>query len=335
MIFASGRTYPCNLTCQGLRKAATMTSAIRLTTAIAVCALALSGSVSLASAADPYKIGATTYSRSFEFYQDIEKGMKEAGGDKIVFDFQDPNGDLAAQTAQIEDFVSKKVDLVTIVPIDSTAAEAEGRLVTGAHIPLITVDIAINKDVGQVAHIASDNHQGGEIAAKKMVDLLSGKGEVLVIDNPAIVSVVDREKGFAAKLAEIAPGIKIVASQSGESKREKAQAVAEDLLQAHPNVVGIFAVNDEMALGALQAVIAAGRQDKISIIGFDASSEGLKEIAKGNSAFKASVAQDPVQIGKIVTQTALSELKGDKVDKLIPVPVVLVDKSNYSNYLKK
>ena len=151
-------------------------------------------------------------------------------------------------------------------------------------------------------------------------------------------SLVDEDDRFARgriPRGEIAPGIKIVASQSGESKREKAQAVAEDLLQAHPNVVGIFAVNDEMALGALQAVIAAGRQDKISIIGFDASSEGLKEIAKGNSAFKASVAQDPVQIGKIVTQTALSVLKGDKVDKLIPVPVVLVDKSNYANYLKK
>jgi ABC-type sugar transport system substrate-binding protein len=312
-----------------------MTSKIKLVAVVAVSVLALAGSIRMSTAATPYKIGATTYSRSFEFYQDIEKGMKEEGGDKAVFDFEDPNGDLAAQTAQMEDFVAKKMDVVTIVPIDSTASEAEGRLVTGAHIPLITVDIAINKDVGQLAHIASDNHEGGEIAAKKMSDLLGGKGEVFVIDNPTIVSVVDREKGFAAKLAEIAPGIKIVASQSGESKREKAQAVAEDLLQAHPNVTGIFAVNDEMALGALQAVIAAGRQDKISIIGFDASSEGLKEIAKGNSAFKASVAQDPEQIGRIVTRTALAILKGDKVDKLIPVPVVLVDRSNYAKYLKK
>jgi ABC-type sugar transport system substrate-binding protein len=261
--------------------------------------------------------------------------MKEEGGDKVPFDFRDPNGDLAAQTAQMEDFVAKKVDLVTIVPIDSTASEAEARLVTDAHIPFITVDIAINKDVGQVAHIASDNLLGGELAAKKMADLLGGKGEVVVIDNPAIVSVVDREKGFAAKLGEIAPDVKIVASQSGESKREKAQAVAEDLLQAHPNITGIFAVNDEMALGALQAVIAAGRQDKVSIIGFDASSEGLKEIAKGNSAFKASVAQDPELIGRIVTRTALAVLKGDKVEKLIPVPAVLVDQSNYSKYIKK
>ena len=98
-----------------------MTSTMRLTTAIALYTFALVGSASFASA-DPYKVGATTYSRSFEFYQDIEKGMKEAGGDKVVFDFRDPNGDLAAQTAQIEDFVSKKVDLVTIVPIDSTAS---------------------------------------------------------------------------------------------------------------------------------------------------------------------------------------------------------------------
>jgi ABC-type sugar transport system substrate-binding protein len=308
---------------------------IRLTTAIAISMLTLTGSLRPASAADPYKIGATTWSRSFEFYQDIEKGMKKEGGDKAVFDFRDPNGDLAAQTSQMEDFVAKKVDLVTVVPIDSTAAEAEARLVTSAHIPLITVDIAITKDVGQIAHIASDNHEGGELASQKMADLLGGKGEVIVIDNPAIVSVVDREKGFSAKLAQIAPGIKIVASQSGDSKREKAQAVAEDLLQAHPNVTGIFAVNDEMALGALQAVVAAGRQDKVSIIGFDASSEGLAEIAKGNSAFKASVAQDPVLIGKIVTRTALSVLKGEKVDKLIPVPVVLVDKSNYTNYTKK
>ncbi len=304
-------------------------------TATAASILVLTGSLSFASAADAYKVGATTYSRSFEFYQDIEKGMKAEGGNKIVFDFRDPNGDLAAQTAQIEDFVAKKVDLVTLVPIDSTAAEAEARLVTSAHIPLITVDIAITKDVGQIAHVASDNHLGGELAAQKMANLLGNKGEVLVIDNPAITSVVDREKGFAAKLAEIAPGIKIVASQSGESKREKAQAVAEDLLQAHPNVTGIFAVNDEMALGALQAVNAAGRQDKVSIIGFDASSEGLAEIAKGNSAFKATVAQDPVQIGKVVTQTALAVLKGEKVNKLIPVPVVLVDKSNYANYAKK
>lgn len=306
----------------------------KLLTALAVSSFAFSASVALSSAQDVPLIGATTYSRSFAFYQDIEAGMKEEGGDAVSFDFRDPNGDLAVQTAQMEDFVAKGVKLVTMVPIDSTAGEAAARLVTSASIPLITVDIAITADVGQVAHIASDNHFGGAIAAEKMASLLGNKGEVLVINNPAIVSVVDREKGFTEKLAEIAPDVKVVASQSGDSKREKAQAVAEDLLQAHPNAVGIFAVNDEMALGALQAVIAAGRQDKMSIIGFDASSEGISEIAKGNSAFKATVAQDPVGMGKIVTKTALAVLKGDKVNKFIPVPVVLVDSSNYTNYAK-
>ncbi len=306
----------------------------KLLTALAVSSLVQIGISAPSSAQDTPTIGATTYSRSFEFYQDIEAGMKEEGGDAVTFDFRDPNGDLAVQTAQMEDFVAKAVNLVTMVPIDSTAGEAAARLVTSAGIPLITVDIAITADVGQVAHIASDNHYGGEIAAQKMAALLGNKGEVLIINNPAIVSVVDREKGFTEKLAVIAPDVKIVASQSGDSKREKAQAVAEDLLQAHPDAVGIFAVNDEMALGALQAVIAAGRQDKMSIIGFDASSEGISEIAKGNSAFKATVAQDPVGMGKIVTKTALSVLKGEKVEKFIPVPVVLVDSSNYTNYAK-
>ncbi len=306
----------------------------KLFSALAASSIAMVTFTASVAAQDTFAVGATTYSRSFEFYQDIEAGMKEEGGTALTFDFRDPNGDLATQTAQMEDFVAKGVKLVTMVPIDSTAGEAAARLVTSAGIPLITVDIAITADVGQVAHIASDNHYGGAIAAEKMAELLGKKGEVLIINNPAIVSVVDREKGFDEKLAEIAPDVKIVASQSGDSKREKAQAVAEDLLQAHPNAVGIFAVNDEMALGALQAVIAAGRQDKISIIGFDASSEGIGEIAKGNSAFKATVAQDPIGMGKIVARTALAVLKGEKVEKSIPVPVVLVDGSNYTNYAK-
>ncbi len=299
----------------------------KLTTAFASTMLVISAIPSLSLAAK-YTIGATTYSRSFEFYRDIEKGMKEEGGDKINFDFRDPNGNLAEQTSEIEDFTAQGVNLVTMVPINSRASEAEARMVTAAHIPLITVDIAVTKDVGQVAHIASNNVEGGELAAQEMAKLLGGKGEVVVIDNPTIVSVVDRENGFIAKLANIAPGIKVVARQSGGSDREKAQAVTEDLLQAYPDVTGIFAVNDEMALGALQAVNEAGRQDKISIVGFDASSEALADIAKGNSAFKATVAQDPVEIGRIVARTALAVLKGEKVPKFIPVPVVLIDKSN-------
>lgn len=279
-----------------------------------------------------FAVGATTYSRSFEFYQDIETGMEEEAAGEIDYRFQDPNGDLAAQTAEVEDFVSSGVDLVTMVPIDSDAAEAAGRMVTDAGIPLITVDIAITADVGQVSHIASDNHEGGAIAADKMNELLGGAGEVVVINNPAITSVVDRETGFTDQLAEAAPGITVVASQSGDSEREQAQSVAEDLLQAHPDVTGIFAVNDEMALGALQAVVAAGREDTVSIIGFDASSEGIAEIASGDSAFKATVAQDPVEMGRTVTRTALAVLNGEDVEAEIPVPVTLVDETNYTEY---
>lgn len=280
---------------------------------------------------DKPTIAMTTYSRSFEFYQDIEKGAKQAAEGRADLLLKDPNGDLAAQTANVEDFIARQADLVAIVPIDSAGAEAEGTLVTSANIPLMTVDIAISKDVGQKTHIASNNVEGGQLAAAKMAEFVKGQGQVAIINNPAITSVLDREKGFKEEIAKT-PGVEVVASQSGDSKREKAQAVAEDLLQKYPDLKGIFAVNDEMALGALQAVLASGRND-MSIIGFDASAEGLKAIKSGTSPFKATVAQDPVEIGKVVVETALKILNGEQVPPLIPVPVELIDKSNVDQQL--
>lgn len=280
-----------------------------------------------------FVIGSTTWSRSFEFYQDVEAGMTAAAGDLAQIDFRDPNGDLAEQTANIEDFIASGVDLVTLVPLDSDAAAAEGKAVVDAGIPLITIDIAITEDIGQVAHIASDNFFGGQLAARKMVELLGDSGEVLVINNPAITSISDRSDGFVEELAKIAPAIKIVATQSGDSKRETAQAVAENLLQAYPNATGMFAANETMALGALQAVNAAGRADLMNIIGFDASSEGLEAI-KAGSAFKATVAQNPYLMGQMAIQTALKVLAGETVEKYIPVPVELVDETNYADYMK-
>jgi ribose transport system substrate-binding protein len=290
-----------------------------------------SGAAAGGGSGDKPTIAMTTYSRSFEFYQDIEKGAQSEAQGKADLLLKDPNGDLAAQTANIEDFVSRNVDLVAVVPIDSAGAAAEGQMVTAAKIPLMTVDIAIADDVGQKTHIASDNIEGGKIAATKMAELLKGKGKVAIINNPAITSVVDREKGFKEEASKTA-GLEVVASQSGDSKREKAQAVAEDLLQKYPDLKGIFAVNDEMALGALQAVIAAGRDD-MSIIGFDASAEGLKEIKSGTSPFKASVAQDPVHMGEVVVETALQILNGESVPAAIPVPVTLVDAKNVDEHL--
>lgn len=281
-----------------------------------------------------YRVGSTTYSRSFEFYQDIEKGMEEGSDGRISYQFQDPNGELSEQTSQIENFIATGVDLVTMVPIDSDAAEAAGQMVTDAGIPLITVDIEISHDVGQVSHVASNNFGGGELAAEKMADFIGGSGEVVIINNPAITAVVDRAKGFEEKLAEIAPDIDVVANQSGDSEREKAQAVAEDLIQSHPDVKGIFAVNDEMALGALQAVVAAGLEDQVSIIGFDASSEGLNEVADESSPFKATIAQDPIELGRIVSETALAVLSGEEVDKVVEVPVVIVDSTNVGDYIE-
>ena len=258
-------------------------------------------------------VGFSNWSRSFEFYVDLEKGMQEvadAQGVKLIT--QDPNGDLAAQTKQVEDFITQGVDGIVLCPIDSNAAVTEAETINQAGIPLVTTDIAVAGG-DAASHIASDN-------------TLGGTGKVALINNPTITSLIERETGFTDTMAQKYPDIEIVAVQSGESKREKGLSVMENILQSNPDVQGVFAVNDMMGLGALQAVQAAQRDD-IVIVGFDATEEAVKYIKEG-SALKASVAQNPVELGKTTMETMLKVIAGEQVEKNIPVPVELVTAGN-------
>ena len=271
-------------------------------------------------------VGFSNWSRSFEFYVDLEKGMQEvadAQGVKLIT--QDPNGDLAAQTKQVEDFITQGVDGIVLCPIDSNAAVTEAETINQAGIPLVTTDIAVAG--GDVAsHIASDNTLGGQLAAQFIGEQLGGTGKVALINNPTITSLIERETGFTDTMAQKYPDIEIVAVQSGESKREKGLSVMENILQSNPDVQGVFAVNDMMGLGALQAVQAAQRDD-IVIVGFDATEEAVKYIKEG-SALKASVAQNPVELGKTTMETMIKVIAGEQVEKNIPVPVELVTAGN-------
>lgn len=275
----------------------------------------------LAASKKSFVVGASTWSRRFVFYREVEAGMKEAAlkyGIKLLT--VDPNGDLVQQTAQVEDFISQKVDLISLVPIDSKASVSEIQMANKAGIPVITSDIAATGGGNVVAHIASDNKFGGRLAGEYMAKLLHGKGKVVIINYPFITSVIEREEGFKEVIKKY-PGIEIVAVQSGDSKRDKAMSVMENLLQAHPDLDGVFTVNDMMGLGALQAVQAAGKN--VAIIGFDANDEAIDAMKKG-TPYKASVAQKPRELGRLTIETAWKILNGEKVPASIPVPVELV-----------
>jgi ribose transport system substrate-binding protein len=277
-------------------------------------------------------IGFSNWSRSFEFYVDMETGMQEKAKDLgINVLLQDPSGNLAEQTKQLENFISRGVDGIIIVPIDSQAAGDEVVMVNDANIPIITLDIAVTGGGTTLSHIASNNYLGGQLAADFIGESLGGQGNVAVINNPTITSLISREKGFTDTIVAKYPGINIVSTQSGESSREKAMEVAENILQRETSLDAIFAVNDMMALGTLQVVQAQNRST--IIVGFDASAEACTAIKEG-TPMKASIAQMPKLLGATGIQVIYDILEGKTVDKIIEVDVETVSSANVDSYIK-
>jgi len=242
------------------------------------------GSASPSSAAQGSKtIGVSIQNREAQFYQDMESGMRR-GAAKYGYALivVDANRDNAKQQSQVEDFISKKVDAIVLTPYDSQAIGSAIVEANNAGIPVFTADIASASKEGKVvAHVASDNVQGG-FAAGKLICAAAGKsGSVAIVDEPEVTSVQDRVKGFKQAVAQLCPGVKIVADVDSGGTRDKANSDTGDILQAHKDLTAIFGINDDSALGALTAVKAAGLTGKIAIVGYDATPEARAAIAAG------------------------------------------------------
>ncbi|QRG66404.1 ribose ABC transporter substrate-binding protein RbsB [Brevibacillus choshinensis] len=247
-----------------------------------------------------------------------EKAAKDAGAELLVVDAQD---DTAKQISGVEDLIQKKVSVIMINPTDSAAIATAVEAANKANIPVITVDRAA--EGGQVvSHIASDNVKGGKMAGDFILEKLGGKGNIVELQGIAGTSAArDRGKGFHDAV-DNKEGVKVVASQPADFDRAKGLSVMENILQSNKDVQAVFAHNDEMALGALQAVEASGKD--IIVVGFDATDDAVKAVNDGKMG--ATVAQKPAAIGETAVQTALKVAKGEKVDSNIPVDLELITK---------
>ncbi len=273
-----------------------------------------------APAGDAKTIGVTLLTVQHQFYQDLRAGLEEEAkslGYKLIITTAE--FDSARQANQIDQFIVQKVDAIVVCPCDSRSVGASIVSANEAGIPVFTADIANMSPLGKVvAHVASDNRQGGRVAAKLMAEALDGAGKVAILTHPEVTSVMDRVAGFKEGLADHSE-IEIVAELSAEGKRDRAVRVTEDLLQSHRDLAGIFAINDDSALGALAAVEAAGKAKQITIVGYDATPEAREKIKSG--AIYGDVIQNPRQIGKLTIQTIHDALQGRKVPAVIPVEV--------------
>jgi ribose transport system substrate-binding protein len=266
-------------------------------------------------------IGVSIQNREAQFYQDMESGMRKEAkkyGYRLIV--VDANRDNAVQQSQVEDFISKRVAAIVLTPYDSQAIGSAIVEANNAGIPVFTADIASTSKQGKVvAHVASDNVQGGYQAGKLICQAVGKSGSVAIIDEPEVTSVQDRVKGFKEALSQLCPRVTIVADVDAGGTRDKASSDAGDILQAHRNLKGIFGINDDSALGALAAVKAAGMAGKIAIVGYDATPEARKAIAAGE--MYGDAIQYPQRIGETTIDVIHDYFNGKKHPYLVKIPV--------------
>ena len=233
----------------------------------------------------------------------------------------DAQNDASKQAADVEDLIQQGVKLIIINPVDSAAVASAIESANKAGIPVITVDRSAGG--GKViSHIASDNVAGGKLAGEYMLKSIAAGSDVAMLEGVAGSSAaIERGEGFTKA---VEGKVKIVASQTADFDRSKGLSVMENILQANPNIKAVFAQNDEMALGALEA-IAAAKKD-IMVIGFDATADAVAKVKEGKLA--ATVEQQPKLIGEQAIDAAVKYLSGEQVPASIPVELKLVTKDS-------
>lgn len=273
------------------------------------------------NASSTVTIGVSIQDLQAQFYKAMEKGLHdEASKYGYNISFTDANRDQNRQTSQVEDFLSKHVSAIILTPVDSKAVGPAIVEANNAKVPVFTADIASTAPSGTViSHIASDNVQGGRVAADLMCKAVGNSGTIAIIDQPEVTSVQDRVKGFKAELAAKCPGAKIVADQTAGGDRARALTVMDNLLQTYPNLNGVFGINDDSALGALASVRAAGKVGTIKIVGYDATPEAQRAIDAGDMV--GDPEQHPDVIGKLTIDAIHDYLSGKTPAAKIPVLV--------------
>ncbi|MCF7934764.1 MAG: D-ribose ABC transporter substrate-binding protein [Synergistales bacterium] len=255
------------------------------------------------------------------FFVTLKEGAVQASeghdAELVVYDAQD---DSAKMASAMEDLIQKDVDAILVNPTDANAVVPSILKANRAGIPVFTIDRGA--EGGKVVcHIASDNGAGGKMAGKYLAEQIGGSGKVVeLVGIPGTSAARDRGKGFHDAMDQY-PDIELVASQAGDFNRDKGMTVFENILQAQPEIDGVFAHNDEMVLGAIAAAEAAGREG-IVFVGFDAVDDAVEAVEAGKLA--ATVAQQPAKMGSMGVDNAVKYLKGQDIPGNIPVPLKLI-----------
>jgi ABC-type sugar transport system substrate-binding protein len=275
-------------------------------------------------------VGVTVSTLNNPYFVQFKNGVQaEASKLGASVTITDANNDATQQADQVQNFVSQGDKAIIINPVDSTAAAPSVTLASRSHIPVISADRGvIGAAVTQT--VASDNVTGGKLAAQQLGKLLGGKGKIVVLEGtPGTSAANDREKGFTEGLSQF-PGITVVAQQTANFDRTDGLNVTANLYQAHPDINGLFAANDEMALGAVKALGAkAGHQIKVAA--FDGTPDGLQAVQAGQ--INVDIAQQPNLLGQLAVEAAVQAAKGQQIPANNAIPVKIATAANVKQFL--
>jgi ribose transport system substrate-binding protein len=253
---------------------------------------------------------------------------KELGYESKIFDSQN---NTSLETDHFENAMASGYDAILFNPTDADGSIVNVKNATAAGIPVFCMDREVNSGNAATSQILSDSYSGCVAIARYFVETLNKKGKYvellgMVGDN----NTWNRSKGFHS-VADHYPGLKMVAQQSADFDRNKAMEVLESILQAHPDIDAVFCGNDAMAMGAYQALVAAGKADKVKVFGFDGAEDVVKSIGEGK--IMATGMQFPEVMAQTAANFADQFFKGKRdFPQKMPVAVELVVKENIDNY---
>jgi ribose transport system substrate-binding protein len=265
------------------------------------------------------------------FWQSVHAGAV-AGGREFheEIDWEGPANetDYARQIEIFDSMLNRHVNGIVVAASDRTTLDASLDRASRENVPVVVFDSAVDS-TNYVSFVATNNYEGGQMGARKLGELLGGKGSVAMIQNaPGSASTMDRERGFEEAMAKEFPNIKIVARQYSMSDRAKGMAAAENIFTAHPSLDGLFASSEPSSVGASQALKSRGLVGKVKFVAFD-SSEGLvKDLEDG--VIDALVAQDPFKIGYEAVRAVTDKLNGKTPQKRIDLSAVVITHADLS-----
>ncbi|MDP9169334.1 MAG: substrate-binding domain-containing protein [Acidobacteriota bacterium] len=266
---------------------------------------------------------------SHVYWQSVHAGATAAGKQfhvEIIWDGPPNETDYSRQLEIFDSMLNRHVDGVVVAADDRTTLNASLARAVRESVPVVVFDSGVDS-TDYVTFVATNNFEAGQMGARKLGQLLKGKGSVAMIDHASgSASTMDRERGFKELLGREFPGIQVVAEQYGMADRAKAMAVTENILTSHPGLDGLFASSEPSSVGAAQAVKSRGLGGKIRLVAFD-SSEGLVEDLKAG-VIDALVAQDPFKIGYEGVRAVTDKLDGKTPTKKMDLNAVVITKAD-------